>query len=232
MAHYVISDLHGHMDEFLDMLKLIGFTDADTIYILGDVIDRGKHPITLLQYILKQENMTLLMGNHEKMFLDSSSSNARVRNVNKRMWLTQGGYTTIAEIGKLSLDEYQKIMQSLSALKYYAFLEVEEKKYFLSHAGVCIRDEETLEDAIVADVQTENILWNREELRFWDNTSNYIMIHGHTPTVSWKPECAGKILEYDEGRKINIDCGCAKNISMGCLRLEDGEKFYVDCEKS
>lgn len=42
MAHYVMSDIHGEADRFHAMLEKIHFSDDDTLYILGDVIDRGR----------------------------------------------------------------------------------------------------------------------------------------------------------------------------------------------
>ena len=38
---YVLSDLHGHYEVFKAMLNKIDFDDQDTLYILGDVCDRG-----------------------------------------------------------------------------------------------------------------------------------------------------------------------------------------------
>ena len=46
---YVMSDLHGEYDKYLAMLKKIKFSDADELYILGDVVDRGKKPVEILQ---------------------------------------------------------------------------------------------------------------------------------------------------------------------------------------
>ena len=40
--HYVMSDLHGEYEKYLEMLKKIKFTDDDVLYVLGDVVDRGK----------------------------------------------------------------------------------------------------------------------------------------------------------------------------------------------
>ena len=39
---YVISDLHGRYDLYLEMLERIQFSPEDTLYILGDVADRNK----------------------------------------------------------------------------------------------------------------------------------------------------------------------------------------------
>ena len=50
MSTYVISDIHGEYEKFNDLLKKIDLKDTDTLYVLGDVLDRGHHPIrTLLQ---------------------------------------------------------------------------------------------------------------------------------------------------------------------------------------
>ena len=38
---YVMSDLHGCFDKYKEMLSLIDFAPRDTLYVLGDVIDRG-----------------------------------------------------------------------------------------------------------------------------------------------------------------------------------------------
>ncbi len=52
MAHYVMSDIHGEADRFHAMLEKIHFSDDDTLYILGDVIDRGPDGISLLREIM------------------------------------------------------------------------------------------------------------------------------------------------------------------------------------
>ena len=51
---YVLSDLHGMYDKFIQMLELIQFSSSDQLYILGDVVDRGKNSIKCLQYIMSQ----------------------------------------------------------------------------------------------------------------------------------------------------------------------------------
>ena len=48
MATYVISDMHGKFKEFKEMLELIEFSPSDTLYILGDVVDRGEESIPML----------------------------------------------------------------------------------------------------------------------------------------------------------------------------------------
>jgi serine/threonine protein phosphatase 1 len=68
-----MSDIHGRYDEYLEMLLKINFSHKDKLYILGDVIDRGQNPIKVLRHTMYADNIVLLMGNHEKMMLDSAS---------------------------------------------------------------------------------------------------------------------------------------------------------------
>ena len=41
MATYVISDIHGEYERFMELLEEIELKDTDTLYVLGDVLDRG-----------------------------------------------------------------------------------------------------------------------------------------------------------------------------------------------
>lgn len=38
---YAMSDLHGRYDLYIKMLEKINFSEGDTLYILGDFVDRG-----------------------------------------------------------------------------------------------------------------------------------------------------------------------------------------------
>ncbi len=86
---YVIGDIHGRLDLFERMLDLIGLKEDDTLYILGDCVDRGGG-ISVLQKIMelsKQFNVKMLLGNHEKVLLlcaDSHLNDAEFLDVIKK----------------------------------------------------------------------------------------------------------------------------------------------------
>lgn len=70
--NYAISDMHGMYGSYQEALNLL--RPEDNLYIIGDVIDRGKYGIEILQDIIKRsenpkENpqITFLIGNHEWM---------------------------------------------------------------------------------------------------------------------------------------------------------------------
>lgn len=66
---YVMSDIHGKYDKYIQMLKQIHFSEKDTMYILGDMIDRGEKGMELLIDLMERKNVISLMGNHEYMAL-------------------------------------------------------------------------------------------------------------------------------------------------------------------
>ena len=68
---YCVSDIHGEAARFTELLDKINFSDSDTLYVLGDVIDRGAHGVEILRRIKDTPNMQMLMGNHERMCLDT-----------------------------------------------------------------------------------------------------------------------------------------------------------------
>lgn len=88
---YVISDIHGEFDLFIKMLKKINFSRNDRLIILGDVLDRGSQPIKIIEYVMEKDNIKLLMGNHEKMFLDFIlAENENDKFFAYHMWMNNG----------------------------------------------------------------------------------------------------------------------------------------------
>lgn len=60
---YAVSDLHGDLimyNHIVNQLK-----EDDTLYIVGDIIDRGNSGIAILQDVMKRPNVELLLGNRE-----------------------------------------------------------------------------------------------------------------------------------------------------------------------
>lgn len=64
-----MSDLHGEKYRYDAMLEMIQFSGEDTLYILGDVVDRGPNGIDILRDIMQRPNVHLILGNHEDLLL-------------------------------------------------------------------------------------------------------------------------------------------------------------------
>lgn len=61
---YVMSDIHGHRRRFDSVMKQINLQPEDTLYILGDVIDRNPDGIRILQQLRAMPNVVMLLGKH------------------------------------------------------------------------------------------------------------------------------------------------------------------------
>ena len=67
MATYCMSDIHGNYKKYMQMLEKLQFSDNDTFYIIGDIIDRGNRFIKILQDMMLRPNVIPIIGNHEYM---------------------------------------------------------------------------------------------------------------------------------------------------------------------
>ena len=148
---YVISDIHGELDAFKEMLKKIKFKDSDVMYIIGDVIDRGSDSVETLKYIMENENIVLLAGNHEHMAvmclnkllkeitedtIDEIESGETMGVIEE--WQLNGGAITLSQLllqGKAKIIE---IYNYLTHLKLYKELEVGDKIFYLCMRGLGI----------------------------------------------------------------------------------------------
>lgn len=214
---YVISDIHGHYDQFITMLELIDLKDDDSLFILGDVIDRGPASIKLLQYIMSKPNIKMILGNHEEMMLLALGGSYDAISC----WLSNGGQSTLDQFKILSNEERFEIVEFLNALPLYYCLE----KFLLLHAGTfgALKKENL-------DMQSrEDLLWSRGTFFNNQGCSDMITIFGHTPTHYIPSGILGEIWQdpiYKD--KIGIDCGVQyPNGHLGCLCLNTFDEYYV-----
>ena len=241
---YVMSDLHGNYDMFIEMLKKINFNKKDTLYILGDIIDRGLNPVEIYDYIIANPNIILLMGNHEKMMLDFANLNNNdikydnsvyyTREMRNKydIWMRNGGLNTYNKISSLDNDKRIEMIKYFSSLPYYVLLNINDKKFILCHARPIFYDlpynnNPTVEEMLDTLIDNDEILWCRDNLP-QEIPNNYIVIHGHSPVQ--RSFNANKITYYSNNKIIDIDCGCAFYGKLGCLRLDDMKEFYVTKE--
>lgn len=68
---FLISDIHGELYLFKELLEQVKYDDAkDQLILLGDYIDRGPTSKEVLDFImtLKENGAKVLMGNHEQIY--------------------------------------------------------------------------------------------------------------------------------------------------------------------
>ena len=230
---YVISDLHGYRIENLkELLKKTNFSEDDRLYILGDVIDRnGDGGIGVLQWLIKQPNAELIMGNHEAMllacdFIFENVTDAFLEDFGEKKnrllinYLFNGGSVTLRNLAKLDVEARYKIVDYLRSCPLYKEVNVNGEKYILVHAGL----DNFSPDKKINDYSANELLWAEPELN--DEYYDYIhTVFGHTPTHLFGEQYNGKIVETRTW--TCIDCGAASGNEPVLFRLDDKKEFKL-----
>ena len=141
---YLISDIHGCRQQLLELLTKIQFSEKDTLYVLGDVLDRGFDPIGTLRDLMGCKNVIFILGNHDYLFyyfvkrlgLDLMNFQDEDDKWDFRSWLKDGGLPTMDSFLELSDEKKQQIVVYLENASLYEEFECNEKKYVLTHAGI------------------------------------------------------------------------------------------------
>lgn len=216
---FVVSDIHGREDRFDTILDQIEFSDNDSLYILGDVIDRNPDGISLLKRIMKMTNAHMLLGNHELMMLEACK-NPGFANMGR--WYWNGGQTTYEQFSALPEYDQKEILDYIESLPLNLEVTVNGINYLLVHG---IPEDSVLQCNYERyDNLLQAIVW----VRISDETpipDDKIVIFGHTPTDHYQDKHPLQIWCGDH--RIGIDCGAAYSHGrLACLRLDDMKVFY------
>ena len=230
---YVLSDIHGNSERFNSIMKQIKLQPEDTLYILGDVVDRYPDGIKLLRKIMKMVNVKMLLGNHEYMMLDALDPKVERDKWEQervvRLWYRNGGDITHYYLKHNRKEVRREIFDFLRELPINIKIEVNGKKYLLVHGsplenyGWIFREYETKEKFAV---------WERWQ-PFDPVPEDYTLVFGHTPTINFQDNDPLEIFYCDNA--IGIDCGCGYPKSqffgetigrLACIRLDDMKVFY------
>jgi len=190
--HFVIPDIHGCGRTFSRLLeRVIRLQRSDTVFLLGDTIDRGPRSMEVLDTIIglqaKGYDIHSVRGNHEELLLNSCRDRSYFR-----MWMINGGHETlrsfkVEDACEIPL-EYRKLMESFSFF-------IEYGNFVMVHAALNFRMPDPFADR-------EAMLWSRSREAVSSLIGGRRVVGGHTP------------LDMDEVRrslatdKIMLDNGC------------------------
>ncbi len=198
---YAISDIHGCYKTFNALLGQLQLTKKDRLYILGDLIDRGKQSWEVLKTVVSMPcECICLKGNHEDMMIGALEQQSEEY---IQVWAANGGVETIRSIPKGEAHQWVQWMKKLP-------LYIELEDYFLVHANFSHGPNPFIED---------DMLWSRGS----SPNMGKSVISGHTP-VSIK-----EIYKSITGNRRNmiIDNGCCFNL----LNYDSLIAFCLDNKK-
>lgn len=224
---YAIGDIHGQHDMLLDALTRI---EADggaqaRVVILGDLVDRGPGSRavlrTLISGLAQGRDWIVLMGNHDRLFLDflqtSATENRLIRS--GKSWLHEalGGGETLASYGidpNLPVSEVLAIARAVVPQSHIDFLRSRplyhiEGNLLFVHAGIH-------PDLPLEWQDEEQFIWIREPFLSHEQPFPWLVVHGHT----------AQELPRHFGNRINLDGGAGWGRPLTTAVIE-GSKAWV-----
>jgi serine/threonine protein phosphatase 1 len=126
MNRYVVGDLHGNKDKFVEVLVKAKFNyDEDLLIVLGDIVDGHDQVYELIEELLKIKNKIMILGNHDRWFIDWLST----KDNPPWIWHSQGGRATLGSY-----------MKNLNKSEQDLIIPVTHQELFNSMVNYCILD--------------------------------------------------------------------------------------------
>lgn len=234
-----VSDIHARGDNLELLLKKVGFSDTDMLFLLGDYFEKGPHSIDTLRYVMRlaqKENVFCLKGNCDTLWDDMKRGIFRRDLIGYMDWRGNSlPGDMCAEMGidyhALGVDGTTKALDGEYGA-VFAWLRglpeiIDTERYTFVHAG--------LVNAPLSDQPRELCLKRDaflEEGLCFDKT----VVCGHM-VVSNYAHLNGGLLSYNpffskEMNVIAIDGGESIKDSgqLNALILEDGRMKNVYCD--
>lgn len=237
MATYVLSDVHGHAAALEKALDMAHLGPGDTLYILGDLVDRGPEPVRCLQLAKDHPRVKVLLGNHESMMLEALDHPENL--AAQQQWALNGGAITSYQLDQLEPEARDGLLDWVRDLPLFYTVEVGERLFALVHAGIDPQrvpahdgpwDIRSLTGLLEAQ-EPQDLLWIRQG--FWDEPTGLldekgdgpVVIAGHTPT----PYARTMALDYTDSG--DDDHGRSPVLLVGLTRATDHypDKVDIDC---
>lgn len=187
---YAVGDIHGCLDKLKSLIAACrqhAGDDEMMLVFLGDYIDRGPELAGVVRYMLSLQadaphHVIALKGNHEAWALAVLDGLLPARG-----WLGNGGAATLSSYGATDVGELPRAhldwMRSLP-------LTYDDGRRLFVHARV---DPQRPLDA----QHDHDLIWIREPFLDDDRDYGRLIVHGHTPLESFRPDLRPNRLNLD-----------------------------------
>ena len=185
---FAIGDVHGHFDKLMRLMRFCRefarqSSQAPRFILLGDYIDRGPDSRGVLEYLCSRPpDVSAIIGNHEDMLLQGLDDPRAAD-----LWLQNGGYETLNSYRASHASEIP--MAHIELIRSMPVCIDDGVRLFV-HAGI--------DPANIEGRNRQVLLWTRKHP---DGRAILprLVVHGHTPTYSRKPELLPNRLNLDTG---------------------------------
>ena len=215
-----VSDIHAHYDEFARLLQKCGYDKKnDYLFVLGDIMERGKQNIELLRYVMRLTDESgrvyCVLGNNDTMAVRMAYSDSMEKFRSRLTDRPENAFYDMAHsIGiKDPLDNFEnnreKVRTAFKAeLDFLSALPdaIETQQHIFVHAGLENRTDWENTDSVYSCCKR---WWLREK-----NPTDKCIVVGHFPTYNYA-RCNGSnlpIIDKDK-QMIAIDGGCTVKLA-------------------
>ncbi|GGI47080.1 serine/threonine protein phosphatase [Paenibacillus marchantiophytorum] len=219
----VISDIHGCVEEFKQLLDKVNFqAEEDQLVLLGDYVDRGPNSLETVEfvmYLVRDKQAIALKGNHDQRFVDMLGE---VDTLTEMKFFEHGGIQTFKSFcGSDSMDLKQSREHiRANCSEHIAFLNQlplyhEDETHIYVHAGL---------NPSYTDWKTQperDFMWIRAPFVQQRTVVKKTVVFGHTPTK----DIHGKPDVWFDRDKIGIDGGCAYGLQINCLEIKGKQQY-------
>jgi serine/threonine protein phosphatase 1 len=192
---YAIGDVHGCFDK---LVALLNHCDAHSgnrqprFVFLGDYVDRGRDTKRVVEFLMRAQarfpdRFICLKGNHEQLLVSAAGPTTSQKD--RDVWIRNGGRETL-ESYEID-DPHLMPSDPTDWLGSLPATFTDGKRLFV-HAGIF--------PGVPIELQEEDdLLWIREPFLSSETDHGLLVVHGHTPTKTRKPDLRSNRLNLDTG---------------------------------
>jgi serine/threonine protein phosphatase 1 len=211
----IIGDVHGYFQGLKSLLSLLDLKEQDSVYFLGDLIDRGPESAQVVEFV-RNGQYPCLLGNHEQMMRFAFNASS-IDSFAMEAWLSAGGRSTLdsyEDLGQLDID-----LQWMAGLPTYLDLG----DIWLVHAGVNPRLPLMAQSA-------QEFCWIRREFHQMKEPffEDKLIVTGHTITFTFPGVEPGQIAQGAGWLDIDTGAYHPKSGWMTALDSTTQQVFQVN----
>ncbi|MGE0752160.1 MAG: metallophosphoesterase family protein [Variibacter sp.] len=190
---YAIGDVHGCLAKLRRLLAKITDHAAGRptrLIFLGDYIDRGPDSRGVIDCIMalqreRPDSVIGLRGNHEAIALMAVAAPDEY----EEYWRMNGGATTLTSFDAMRADELPaETVAWMDALPY----AYDDGRHYFVHAGVD-------PTRTLSEQNDHDRIWIREPFLSSHAAFERLIVHGHTPLMTAKPDIRANRINLDTG---------------------------------
>lgn len=209
---FAIGDIHGCSEALRRLLAACEMRAEGRefgLVFIGDYIDRGPDSAGAIAMVRARaeadpENVVCLMGNHEDLLIEA------LKTGDDANWLDNGGDATLESYGIARPRDLPKADRTfIEALR----LCHDDGQRFYAHAGIM--------PGVPLDAQDrDTLMWIREPFLSSQADHGRLIVHGHTPQRSGRPEVLPN--------RINLDTACVYGGMLTAAVFVEGVREPID----